>query len=216
MSAFNDTDEDDSSLAQSYSPERSLSASPDDHFMMKHLCADVDVKMCDALTDKLLDENYKIENPLKMQEEDLDIDLPEPVVFVDEHYDPSTEWLNHIYEDDIDLDALVNESSDDDEEEYDDAENRPPRAWRNRCKRSKAEVQKSSTQSSTSTAKRIPLQELPVEDSDDDAPMKKKKALGCSASSSSAAASTSSRPKTIRFMRSLSPTRDSNKGKAPA
>lgn len=116
----------------------------------------------------------------------------------EDHYDPSNSWLSQLFDNSTESVPSVKENeetgekTEEDKEEKDDEEieNRPPRLWKGRVE----QITHTSLLEEDINAKgRTPLQELFCEK--DELPAKKKALLA------------SGKPKKIRYMRALSPTR---------
>lgn len=121
----------------------------------------------------------------------------------EDYYDPSNSWLSQIY---TDTNELIDVNVQQEDEDADEEENRPPRFWSDRSKESKMR-RTLPLEEDNSAHERLPLREIRFEDylSDDGLPAKKKSLLS------------NGKPQKMRYMRTLSPPRYAKrKGKEPA
>ena len=126
----------------------------------------------------------------------------------DDHYDPTNSWVFTIYQDqDVeDEQSLIQNETNNPNDDQDEDENRAPRVWRTRKEEKK--LTRSSSHQDNASYQRLPLQEIKLEDytSDDEPPARKK-----------ASVTTNENTHKIRFIRTLSPTRNAKrKGKETA
>ena len=199
-----ESEEDEEELLRAYSsPEQSPSSSPE-RFTL----------------DSIFDMNVKLPSPEGFG--DKTIDMLEQDDY-DEHYDPTFSWVNQIYQDSENDDEMTSDYKDEaDFDDFDDIENRLPAGYTESLKRGKTRswaCSNSSPTSSSSPESRTPLQELPLDESDDDDLHPRKKVILNKKSSANIdyrdplpSPSTSRTKKS--FMRALSPA--SGKGKEPA
>ncbi|KAI8139164.1 hypothetical protein BJV82DRAFT_716914 [Fennellomyces sp. T-0311] len=198
-----ESEEDEEELLRMYSsPEQSPSSSPE-RFTL----------------DSIFDMNVKLPTPTGFGERSMDILEQDNH---DEHYDPTFSWVNQIYQDSENDDDMLNESFYNDNKPLEDNENRPPTDFSESSKRGKTRSwacsNSSPASSSSPESRRAPLQELPLDETDDDLHPRKKVILNKKSSASIDYREPLPSPSTSRtrkpFMRALSPS--SRKGKEPA
>ncbi|KAI8890444.1 hypothetical protein K501DRAFT_319760 [Backusella circina FSU 941] len=147
-------------------------------------------------------------------DEDTEFESVFPLSDHDQHYDLTNSWVSSIYQDDdcTDNDEQTFDNNNMNNNQEDKDENRAPRIWQIRKQdneqKQKKLIRSSSHEDNGVSSKRLPLQEIKLEDyiSDDEPPARKKVSV-----------TTTENTHKIRFIRSLSPTRNAKrKGKEVA